>query len=292
MIETSQQKFRAISWMVFNCVLAASIPVAIKFTHGKLHLTALMAGYNLVATIITIIWVKVARGKFSTKNFFLHFIRALLATAAYFAYFKAVNLTSLANAIAVAYTDAVLTCLFSYIILKEHIHRIDVINLALSFLGAMMIIRPDSDIMNMGAMLAATSALLWSLSNVVTKIIAKKDSVYTQLFYSNFLMFVFFTLMTIYKGRADDIIDADSLGWIGLLGIMAALQAFALFKALNMARAAVIMPFLVVTVISGNFFGYVFFGEIQGMIEMAGTILVIVVGIYQLFHIKLRSQEN
>lgn len=292
MQEEAEQKLKAILWMSFNCVLAAAVPVAIKFTHGMFHLSALMAGYNLVAAIITIIWVRAAGGRFSTGKFFLHFMRALLATAAYFIYFHAVTITSLANAVAVGYTDAVLTCLFSYLILKEHIHKIDVINLSLSFVGAIMIIRPDADIMNKGALLAAISASLWAFSNVTTKIIAKTDSVYTQLFYSNILMFVFFSSIAIYEGNGTNIISSENSSWILLLGIMASLQSFALFKALNMARAAVIMPFFVVTVISGNLFGYVFFGESQGMIEMMGTALVILVGIYQVFHIKLQSRKS
>lgn len=290
--ESAAQKLKAISWMTFNCILAAAIPVIIRFTHNEFHLSSIMAGYNLIATIITVIWVSFSGGKFSTKKFHLHFVRALLATSAYFIYFHAITITSLANAVAMGYTDAVLTCIFSYLFLKEHIHRIDVANLLLSFVGAMMIIRPGADVINFGAMLAGISAALWALSNIVTKIIAKTDSVVTQLFYSNFLMFIFFTIISIYEGVFSNIVTKSNSGWISILGIMAFLQAFSLFKALNMARAAVIMPFFVVSVISGNFFGYIFFDEIQGTIEMIGTCMVIMVGIYQVISLKIQKSKS
>lgn len=290
--ESANVKLIAISWMVFNCILAAAVPVIIKFTHGDFALSALMAGYNLISTIITICWVHLLGCGFKTSKFHLHFIRCLLATAAYFIYFHAINLTSLANAVAMGYTDAVLTCLFSYILLKEHIHRIDLINLSLSSIGAIIIIKPDSDIVNIGALLAGVSATLWAFSNVVTKVIAKTDSVFTQLFYSNFLMFLFFSCIAIWEGKVNEIVTYENSSWILILGIMACLQSFALFKALNLARASVIMPFFVVTVISGNLFGYIFFREVQGFREMIGTIFVIFVGIYQVVHIRINSKKS
>lgn len=289
MNELAEQKLSAISWMSFNCVLAAAIPVIIKFTYEALPLSALMAGYNLVAAIISAIWVYFSRAKFSTKKFPLHFVRCILVTSAYFIYFHAVNMTSLANAVAMGYTDAILTCIFSYLILKEHIHRIDIINLLLSFVGAMMIIRPDACNLNMGALLAGLAATLWAFSNVITKILSKSDKVLTQLFYSNFLMFIFFSIIATYEGYISQVITINSINWVIILGIMAFIQSFSLFKALNMARASVVMPFFVVTVISGNLFGYIFFGEMQGMMEMIGTIFVILVGIYQVMSIRLRK---
>lgn len=290
--ESANIKLIAISWMVFNCILAAAVPVIIKYVDGDFALSALMAGYNLVSTIITACWILILGVGFKTKKLHFHLIRCLLATSAYFIYFHAVKLTSLANAAAMGYTDAVLTCFFSYIILKEHISRIDVINLSLSSIGAIIIIRPDSDIINIGALLAGLSAALWAFSNVVTKVLAKTDSVLTQLFYSNFLMFIFFTLIAIWEGEARNIVTYKNSSWILILGIMVCLQSFALFKALNLARASVIMPFFIVTVISGNFFGYIFFGEIQGIREMIGTLFVICIGIYQIVHIRISSKKS
>ena len=192
-----------------------------------------MAGYNLVATIISILWIMMSGGGFYTKKFHLHFVRALLATSAYFIYFHAITITSLANALAMGYMDAVLTCIFSYIFLKEHIHRIDVVKSLLSFVGAMMIIRPDADVINFGAMLAGISATLWAFSNVVTKTISKTDSVMIQLFYSNLLMCVFFIIISIYENVASTIITKDSSGWVLILGIMASMQAFPYLKPLT-----------------------------------------------------------
>ncbi|MGV2433137.1 MAG UNVERIFIED_CONTAM: EamA family transporter [Rickettsiaceae bacterium] len=66
----------------------------------------------------------------------------------------------------------------------------DVINLSLSFIGSLMIIMPGRDIMNIGALLAFCSAILWALSNIIIKKLSETDKTQTQLFYSNIFTFI------------------------------------------------------------------------------------------------------
>ena len=70
---------------------------------------------------------------------------------------------------------------------------------------------------------------------------------------------------------------------------MLLVQSFGLFKALNIARAFVVMPFIVTIVIFGNLFGYLLFGEVLDMIEISGTILIIAMSIYQIVFVILKK---
>ena len=197
----------------------------------------------------------------------------------------------MANVVALGYTDGILTCLFSYIFLREHMDKVQILNLILGFTGALMIIRPDN-IVNMGALLAGSAALLWALSNVLIKIIGREDKEYVQLFYSNFFTFFLASIMVIYEGSIVDMGKAlEHYHLVILLAIITSVQTFALFKALNLAKAGVVMPFFVLTVVFVHIYGYVFFGEVQGLIEMLGTALVLLVGMIQIMRTPLDARH-
>jgi drug/metabolite transporter (DMT)-like permease len=287
MNESPKVKLTAISWMVFNCFLAASMATIMKHASNDYSISSLMAGYNVIATIITYIWFVRSGESLRTEVFHLHLFRGILITISYFLYFYAIQLTKIANVVAIGYTDMVLTCLFSYIFLSEAINKVNAINLVLSLIGALLIIRPDTDIVNKGALFALMFTILWSFGNILVKMMGRKDSVLKQLFYSNFFMSIFSSSVAIYEGSLGEVMNAEILYWILPLAIMLIIQSFGLFKALNTARASIIMPFIVTNVIFGIILGYLFFDEVQKITSMIGTILVVAVSIYQIIYIRI-----
>lgn len=281
-----EKQLQAILWMVCNCFMAASVLATIKYSASNFTISNLIALYYFVATIISIIVVTYSKHTIKTNHIFWHLARGTMNVVAYFLYFHALSITSIANVIALGYTDGILTCLFSYLILKESLSKTQIINLSLSFIGAAMIISPDANILNWGGILAAISAVLWALSNIITKKLSKTDTPTTQLFYSNCVTFLIATAVSIYHGTIYEIREIDNYSLLILLGFMVYIQYFALFKSLGMAKTGVVMPFFVVSVIFVQIYGYLLFGETQKFIELIGTSLVIIVSIYQIMGIS------
>jgi drug/metabolite transporter (DMT)-like permease len=287
MKQDAQNKLLAVSLMVFNCFCGATIPAVIKYTNNVYSNVSLMAGYYFIATVISVAHIYFSKQSFKSEVIPLHFFRSIITTSAYLLYFLGVSMTSLANAISVGHLDAILTCIFCYIFLKEALYKIDIVNLLLSFIGAMLILKPGGDVLNMGAALALISAILWAGSNVIIKIIARKDSTALQVFYSNFFTFLLCLSLSIYLEKVDEIMEVKAINWIIILAVLINLQNYALFKALNMTRVSVIMPFFAFAVIFGDIIGYSFFGESQDIYEIIGTSLVITVSIFQIISIRL-----
>lgn len=274
--------------MVLNCFMAASVLAIVKYSSPDFSLGTLLSSYHFIATILTVVVIIYMGGGFKSNILHLHFLRSLCSTLAYFLYFHALSITSMANVIALGYTDAILTCLFSYLFLKEPLGRAQIINLVLSLIGAFLIIRPDIHIFNTGALLAGISAILWAISNVMIKIIGKIDKEHVQLFYSNLFMFLLAGMVAIWEGKIFEG-SGDSFShifthchWIILLAVFSSIQAFALFKSLMLATTGVVMPFFIVSVLFVHFYGYMFFGETQTILEIFGTLLIIIVGVVQI----------
>jgi len=280
-------KLRAIAWMVLNCFMAATVLAVVKHTSPYFELSVLISSYHLVATILVAIIIIYCGYSVKTEILYLHFVRSLLGVIAYFLYFYALSITSMANVMALGYTDAILTCVFSYFFLKEPLSKTHIINLILSLVGALMIIKPNAHIFNLGALLAGVSAILWALSNVIIKIIGKHDEPHIQLFYSNLFMFIFAAIVTVCQGNIGFIGDATAhYNWIIILAIMASIQSFALFKSLRLAHTGIVMPFFILSIVFVHVYGYIFFNEVQDNIEMLGTIFVVIVGLRQILRVK------
>lgn len=280
------QKMLAVGLMIFNCLISAVIPAVMKFTNEHYTGVGLMAGYYFLATIISAVQVMISGQSFKTDIAHLHFIRSSMTTIAYLLYFLGVSMTTLANTISVGHLDGILTCIFCFIFLREAIFKIDVINLALSFLGAMLILKPTNDIINMGALLALCSAILWAGANVIIKIIARKDSLSLQVFYSNLFTFLICLTISSYTGTVYEILEFGALRWVAILAFLIIVQNYAFFKSLSLARVSIIMPFFAFAVIFGDIIGYLFFEEDQDFYEILGTIMIIAVSIYQIISIR------
>ncbi len=277
--------------MVLNCFLASSVLVVVKSSFPNLSLSILISSYHFVATIFIGTAILCLGYSVRTKLLYLHFIRSLLGVTAYFLYFHALSITSIANVIALGYTDGILTCFFSYIFLKEHINRTQIANLVLSFIGALMIIKPDNHIINTGALLAGISAILWAASNILIKVIGKKDKAYVQLFYSNFFTFLLAGIVTIYQNHTIDLkFCFEYYHWILLLAIMSSIQYFALFKSLNLTKSGIVMPFFIISVVFIHIYGYTLLNETQDTTEILGTILVLLVGVLQIFRVITKTK--
>ncbi len=291
-IYSPDKRLQAILWMVCNCFMAASVLATIKYSSPAFTFSSLIASYYCVAAIITIISSIYSCNSLKTKYIFWHFLRSVMNVIAYFLYFHALTMTSIANVIALGYTDGILTCLFSYIILKESVTKTQIINLALSFIGAGMIISPNSDILNWGGVLAAMSAILWALSNIITKKLSVTDTTTTQLFYLNFFTFFIALAVAVYDGSIYELDIAKNYIVLLMLGLMVFIQFLALFKSLGMAKTGVVMPFFVVSVVFVHIYGYFFFGESQSFIELIGTLLVVLISAYQIIGLNNKPYSN
>lgn len=273
--------------MVLNCFMAASVLVVVKSATPGLDLSLLISCYNLLAFVIVAVLSIIRKYNIHTKVIYLHFIRSLLGVIAYFLYFHALSITSMANVITLGYTDAILTCFFAYMFLNEKMSKVEVLNLCLTFIGALIIIKPNFDIMNIGAILAGMASILWALSNILIKVISKDDDAFVQLFYSNFFIGIISGILFIVFGDMSKIDTAlENYNWILILAVISSIQAFSLFKSLSLATAAVVMPFFIVSVIFVHIYGYFFFGEVQDYNEIIGTLLIVSVSIWQLFRIS------
>ncbi|MCW9046326.1 MAG: DMT family transporter [Alphaproteobacteria bacterium] len=197
-----------------------------------------------------------------------------LTTALFFAGLQFVPLVSAASIMFV--TPIVVTAL-SVPLLKEKVGPYRWAGVIVGFMGAMVIIRPGSDVMQLAALLPLSAAFLYALYQITTRSMAGGDSVMTTALYTSVAGTVIASIAVPF-----DWVTPDLVGWLllALTGLLGGIGHLLLIRAFDFAPAATLSPFGYSNLIWATSFGYLFFDELPDYWTILGAAIIASSGLY------------
>jgi len=268
----------AVAWMLvttffFVCVhatgkhLVASHPV-VQVVWGRYLFHLLFA-----AAILGPRLVLVAR----TANLRLQLLRSLFMLGASGFYFAGVRTLPLAEANAIAFTTPILVALLAQPVLGERVGARRWLGVAGGFLGALIVIRPGSGVMDLAAGFLLASAFCNACYHIATRQLGGRDDPVTTLFYAA-------VVGTAGASAALPVVwqPLETGDWLllALLGGFACAGHFTIIKAYQAAPAPVVAPFNYAILIWTVVFGYVVFGDLPGPWTVLGALVIVASGLY------------
>ncbi|MDH3595952.1 MAG: DMT family transporter [Rhodospirillales bacterium] len=268
----------AVVWMLvttffFVCVhatgkyLVASHPV-VQVVWGRYVFHLLFA-----AAILGPRLTRVAR----TANLRLQLLRSLFMLGASGFYFAGVRTLPLAEANAIAFTTPILVVLLAQPVLGERVGPRRWLGVAGGFLGALIVIRPGSGVMDLAAGFLLASAFCNACYHIATRQIGARDDPLTTLFYAA-------VVGTAGASAALPVVwqplDAEAWLLLAVLGGVACAGHFTIIKAYQAAPASVVAPFNYAILIWTVVFGYVIFGDLPGPWTLLGAAVIVLSGLY------------
>lgn len=213
----------------------------------------------------------------STTQFTVHCVRAVLHVIAMFAFFTAVSITPLAKVTALGYTAPIFAAILSVLFLGEkfRIHRWSAI--LIGFLGALIVLRPGLISVDYGSLLVLFSSSIWGIVLVVMKFLSKKDSSFTMTAYMSLLGTIISALPAWYIWETPELGEWPVLILIGLISTIGQLSLTEGLKNLDTTAA---MPFDYLRLIWSALFGFIFFSEIPDIFIWTGAIMICSSGIW------------
>ncbi|MDH3476500.1 MAG: DMT family transporter [Rhodospirillales bacterium] len=255
-------------------VLVASYPVA-QVVWGRYLFHLLFA-----AAILGPRLRQVAR----TENLKLQLLRSLFMLGATAFYFAGVALLPLAEANAITSTTPIFVTLLARPVLGERVGLRRWLGVAAGFLGALIIIRPGSGVMDLAAGLLMVCALSNACYHVTTRRLGGRDAPLTTLFYTA-------TVGAVATSAALPAVwqPMDATAWILMVAIggFACIGHFAIIKAYEAAPAAVVAPFNYAILIWSALFGFVVFGDLPGPWTLLRAAAIVASGLYILHRERL-----
>ncbi|MDA8647967.1 DMT family transporter [Rhodobacteraceae bacterium] len=207
----------------------------------------------------------------------LQLLRSVVLMAATCLFFLSISKIGLAEATAIMDINPVLITLGAFLFLGEKIGPRRILGIIASMIGALIIIRPGTDVFTIYAVLPLVAAVCYTTYNLTTRFVGNRESPWTSLLYSALFGAVVFSCMVPFFWQPVSLFAAGLMVLLSLCGTFS--QLF-LISALAIGEASLLAPFAYVGLIYATIWGLVFFGEFPDEWSIIGAIIIAISGFY------------
>ena len=260
----------AVTMDTINKSLAQDLPVPLlvwaRFVFHMV-LMVLLLGRSLPRVVVT-------------RRLDLQIVRSIYLIFAASMFVFGLRLLPLADASAILFVAPILVAALSAPMLGERVDRRRWIGVALGFVGALIIIRPGSEVMRLAALLPLASAGLFALYQIATKRLSLTDSTMTTLFYTGLLGALVTSFVVPFFW-----ITPGALEWflLAMLGVLSGVTHYSIIRAFGAAPAATVAPFIYSTLIWATLSGFIFFSDLPDLWTVVGAVIIAGSGLYITF---------
>lgn len=202
-------------------------------------------------------------------HYSIRIISALLAVSA--SYF-ALQYISVADVYLLTNTAALFVPFVAALLLRVKLIKGVIATSSIGFIGAIMVLKPDSGIVSLPAIVAFASAIFVAISIVEVRLIGSGSTPLQMIFYYQLMGALCAGFVALFQWQP--ISSQDQL-WL-LMGVacFGFIYQWGLTHALNRASVRIISPLLFLSVIYGVIIDWLFWDHIPGLVTIIGMALV------------------
>lgn len=281
---------KAALWMIgaiFSFTAMAVAAREISQTHDSFEI---MAARSIIGLVLVLVIGKAIGqlGYISSQRLSGHFWRNIVHFTAQNLWFWSLTMIPLAQVFALEFTSPLWVILLSPLFLGERLTLSKLAAAGLGFAGILIVARPDITNLSPGVLAAAGSALGFAATSILTKRLTRDEAIITILFWLTAFQAVFGILAATYDGQVNWP-TAETLPWLGLIGVCGVLAHLSLTSALTLAPASFVMPIDFIRLPLIAVIGTMAYGEAIDPFVLGGGV-VIFLGIW--ISIRAELQER
>ena len=217
-------------------------------------------------------------GKIVKTSFpLLQLARSVFLMCATMCFFWGISNIGLAEATAIMDISPVLITLGAVLFLGERIGIRRVIGIIGALIGAMIVIRPGSDVFSIYALFPLGAAICYSGYNIITRFVGAREDPWTSLFYTAIFGAMVFSAIVPFYWQP---LSTFSITLMVLLSVMATLAQWLLIKALSLGEASLLAPIGYIALIFATLWGFLLFGDLPDQWTVIGALVIVASGVY------------
>lgn len=312
-----QNNLFGISMMLLHVVALSALYAAVKALVQDLNSNLVVFMYKLSILVLIIPWcLKGGIKTMKTDRLGLHFIRGFLSICGSLCMFYAIKHITLADISAVQYMEHIVLLVIGILYFKEKSSKTKIGVIIFSFIGALIVIRPDffpwiADLLgqkqvglqskgfNSYYVFVFLALTFWAMNSTAVKILGKTEKTKAQLFYTTLFSCMlslpiagmhwetYTTIAGLEVKYPVRILEFSELGLklkhievIVLLGLLYLTHAITHFKALKHAELSVVVPLEYTRLVFTAMFGYLMFKETPALVSYVGYAVIISAGLF------------
>jgi len=242
-----------------------------------------------IAVVLLLGWYFGTLRHITRRHVGTHFTRNLAHFTGQNLWFYAVTVIPLTQLFALEFTNPLWVLLLSPMVLGERLTRMRVLAAVMGFAGILIITRPWEFGISFGVTTAASSAVAFAWTTLMTKKLTRTESVTCVLFYLTVMQAVFGVVCAGYDGDIA-VPSMTALPYVMVIALCGLLAHFCITTALALAPATVVIPvdFARLPVIA--VIGMLAYGEALDIMVLAGAVLIFVGNYSNILH-ETRGQS-
>ncbi|MEM9873039.1 MAG: DMT family transporter [Pseudomonadota bacterium] len=262
-------------WMTGTIASFSVMAVAGREVSHALDTFEIMMYRSLVGVIIVVALAS-ATGTFrqvQTARLGTHLIRNIAHFTGQNLWFLAVTLIPLAQVFALEFTTPIWVILLSPLVLGERLTPMRALAAALGFAGILIVARPDMAGINTGVITAASCAIFFAITIMLTKRLTRHEEIVSILFWLTGMQLIMGLITAGYDGDIA-LPDATTGPWVALIGCAGLMAHYCLTKALSLAPATVVVPIDFVRLPTIAVVGMLVYGEAIDIWVLVGAVVI------------------
>ncbi len=255
---------------------------------------ALFAKLSTSASVPTLVFSRFALGlpiilwmlfraqvTFSVKKIPRQLVRNLASLAALYAYFFAIQVLPLVNAVTLVNTAPLFIPFVVLIWLKLLVSKRRFLAVFIGFIGVLILLRPGGDFFQLGSMVGLLGGLLGAISLTTVRQLSKTESTKTILSY----YFLIGAVISFFPMVLDWTPISDPMQWLYLFlsGLCALIFQYTLTKAFTHAPASKVSTVSYLSVVFSGLLGWWILGEVPDYWVLVGVLLIVIGALFALF---------
>jgi drug/metabolite transporter (DMT)-like permease len=280
--ERARATAQGIGLMIIAVALFATMDALVKWL-GTTYPTLQIVFFRSLFAFVPLSWFLIRGGGLAamrTQRPVQHAVRSLIGLSALICFFYSYSQMPLANAVAIGFAAPLFMTALSVPLLGEQVGPRRWIAVLVGFIGVLMIVRPDADILSGAAPIALAGTVFYALAMIFVRKLSRTET-------STSIVFYFTLTCTVISGVFMPFlwVTPDAAGWVMLItvGLIGGLAQITMTNALRLADLSVVAPFDYTALLWTAGFGFLIWSEVPGIHVWIGTAIVVASGIYILY---------
>jgi len=286
-ISPSPQVWHAIVRMVAAMAAFAMMNICIRYVSHEMPTPQIVFLRNVFAVVWLVPWVMFYGVRaLHTQRISRHIWRAGVGIVSMELWFYALALMPITDATALSFTSPLWATLLAVIFLGERIGIHRILALCVGFVGALVIIRPSSEMtFGIPVLVVLSSAVLMAVSSILVKSLTGSDPAWRIVFFMSLFMAIFSAPLGIWFWKpltGAHVVMIIAVAGFGVVAHLLMVSAF------SRASLVILIPFDFMRLIFTAILAHVFFQETLGIWTAVGSVVIIVSTCY----ISWREQKK
>ena len=275
-------KTKAVFCMLISALGFTFMSVTVKYVTG-IPLFEKVFFRNLISLGVAFFMLKKSSAPMfgRRENQLVLLARSIFGLAGVVLNFYAIANLTLADSSMLGKLSPIFVTIMACIFLKEKIDNKQILSIIITFLGALLVIKPEFSLEMLPSLSGIMSAASAGVAYTLLRYLKDKESPDTIIFYFSLISVVFTAPLALAEYVQPTF---TQLGLLLATGVFASVGQFGITYAYKFAKATEVSIYNYSAIVFGIILGFIFFGEIPDALSLLGGAIIIAVAFYIFKH--------